>query len=437
MQRKFLAILAFAFLFLSVLAQATLFPARKGMVSDYSDKLDQTQIEELSSLIRQYEQQTSIEFAVVIVNSLDGKTAREYAEGIGDTWGVGKAGRNNGVVLLWAPSERAYSLRIADGLSADLGDEDAKRITQENLVPYFKRGEYYAGLKETLRAAMQKLGNETWEERLRARSEATRARSEGRTSTALMAVLIGAIVGLGAVLGVLLYRSRQGKEKLAEMADAQNLLADNLGIAESNAPQAQQLLHDLTAEMPEQDTRSLSEDLAAQRARIANIRNDAARLDFTDLTAYDEVLRIKDGAATEAGLLGSVRQRIGDIRRAKERSRALMQQLASEKFEISGVRDSSRRGEVDDLLSGSRAMYDQACQRSSMSMFDWLLINDMLNSSQDHVRKAEEASQAESYVPVTTTPSFDTSSTSFGGDTGGSFGGGGGFSGGSGSDGSY
>jgi uncharacterized protein len=169
MQRKFLAILAFAFLFLSVLAQATLFPARKGMVSDYSDKLDQTQIEELSSLIRQYEQQTSIEFAVVIVNSLDGKTAREYAEGIGDTWGVGKAGRNNGVVLLWAPSERAYSLRIADGLSADLGDEDAKRLTQTNLVPYFKRGEYYAGLKETLRAAMQKLGNETWEERLRAR----------------------------------------------------------------------------------------------------------------------------------------------------------------------------------------------------------------------------------------------------------------------------
>jgi hypothetical protein len=129
-----------------------------------------------------------------------------------------------------------------------------------------------------------------------------------------MAVLIGAIVGLGAVLGVLLYRSRQGKEKLAEMADAQNLIADNLGIAESNAPQAQQLLHDLTAEMPEQDTRSLSEDLAAQRARIANIRNDAARLDFTDLTAYDEVLRIKDGAATEAGLLGSVRQRIGDTK---------------------------------------------------------------------------------------------------------------------------
>lgn len=406
------------------------------MVSDYSGKLDLTQIEELSSLICQYEQQTSIEFAVVIVNSLDGKTAREYAEDIGDTWGVGKAGRNNVVVLLWAPSERAYSLRIADGLSADMGDEDAKRITQENLVPYFKRGEYYAGLMETLQAAMQELGNETWEERLQARSGTARARSEGRTSTALMAVLIGAIVGLGAMLGVLLYRSRQWKEKLAEMADAQNLIADNLSIAESNAPQAQQLLHDLAAEMPEQGTRSLSEDLAAQHARLANIRNDAARLNFTDVTSYDEVLRIKDSAATEAGLLGSMRQRVGDIRRAKERSRALMQQLSSEKF-ISDVRDSSRRGEVDDLLSGSRAIYDQACQRSSMSMFDWLLINDMLNSSQDHVRKAEEASQAEPYVPVTTTSSFDTSSTSFGGDTGSSFGGGGGFSGGSGSDGSY
>jgi len=148
------------------------------------------------------------------------------------------------------------------------------------------------------------------------------------------------------------------------------------------------------------------------------------------------MLRIRDSAETEVGVLGSVRERVADIRRAKEQSSTLMQQLSKEKFEISDLRDSSRREEVNNLLSGSRSMYDRACQSSSMSIFDWLLINDMLNSSQDHVRKAEEVSQAEPYVPLPTSFDTSTSSTSFGGDSGG-FGGGGGFSGGSGSDGTY
>ena len=100
MPRKLLAILGL--LVLNVSAQATTIPQSEGVVSDYAGKLDQAQIDELSTLIRNYEQRTSVEIAVVIVDSLDGKSAREYATGIGDSWAVGKAGRNNGVVLLWA-----------------------------------------------------------------------------------------------------------------------------------------------------------------------------------------------------------------------------------------------------------------------------------------------------------------------------------------------
>src|SRR5580765_5550365 len=126
-----LLILAFS---VGVLAQpATSFPATKGIVSDYASRLDEAQIKELSGLLKDYERQTSIEFVVVVVNNLDGLSARNYATGIGDSWKIGKAGRNNGIVLLWAPNERAYALRVAEGLSADLTDSDAAQITRQNL----------------------------------------------------------------------------------------------------------------------------------------------------------------------------------------------------------------------------------------------------------------------------------------------------------------
>jgi len=106
--------LLLVFFSIGVLAQpATSFPSIHGVVSDYAGKLDQAQINELSRLLKNYERETSIEFVVVVASSLDGLSARNYATGIGDFWKIGKAGRNNGIVLLWAPNERAYALRVA------------------------------------------------------------------------------------------------------------------------------------------------------------------------------------------------------------------------------------------------------------------------------------------------------------------------------------
>jgi uncharacterized protein len=423
---------------ISAFGQPSAYPRSKGAVSDYVGKLDGAQIEELTGIIETYKQQTSIEFAVIVVGSLQGESAREYAEGIGDSWGVGQAGRDNGIVLLWAPNERKYSLRIADGLSADLSNEDAERITRENLLPNFKREEYYAGLKETVVATMQQLGGKSWEERLQARAQAAQQRREEQRSDLWIAAGVVATIVLAALIAFALYRWRQRKQKLAEMADASTLIAENLRAARENAPKIQQLLSDLSQQAPEQDIKPLTSDLAAQPGRILDIEGDAARVNFTDLESYDEVLQIRDRAATEDSLLGSMQERVAEIKSARERSRTLMEQLSRQSFEIAEVRDSSKRGEVDHLLSQSRQMYEQARQDSSLSVFDWLIINNLLNSSHNQVQQAVEVSQAVPYVPSVSSSNNDSndSSSSFGGDSG-SFGGGGGFSTGSGSDGSY
>jgi uncharacterized protein len=91
---------AFLLLFSSASFAQSTYPRSKGAVSDYAGKLSQTQVAKLTSLIEDYQRQTSIEIAVVVVDDLQGQSAREYATGIGNSWGVGRADRNNGIVLL-------------------------------------------------------------------------------------------------------------------------------------------------------------------------------------------------------------------------------------------------------------------------------------------------------------------------------------------------
>jgi uncharacterized membrane protein YgcG len=478
---------------IGVLAQtAASFPAMKGVVSDYAGKLDEAQIKELSGLLKDYERQTTIEFVVVVVNSLDGLSARNYATGIGDSWKIGKAGRDNGIVLLWAPNERAYALRIAEGLSADLTDSDATQITRQNLLPNFKRGEYYAGLKETVLATMQHLGVTTWEERLEARkpdaeqetldrkrraeqawqAEVQRREAEARqaeqerqlqSDTRNGLLFLSALV-LVALLASGVFRLRRRRAKLAEMAQAVTLIADNLSAAEKNAPEVQRILDDCAREMPEQDISKLRESVAGQPERILKIKVDAQCIDAAKLESYDEMVRVRTSSEAECNLLECTKESIAKLKEAKAQSQAMMEKLSRETFEITDVRDSSRTDAVNQLLLQSRQDYEQARQGSSMSVVDWLIINQMLNNSQNQIRQAVSYSQEAPYAPSfptlddssssssrrSSSSVFDSSSSSGGffssGDSGGgggsfssgdSGGGGGSFSSGSGSDGTY
>src|SRR5215831_8071895 len=450
MPRRLTILMLLLTLSVGVLAQpATSFPAMKGVVSDYAGKLDEAQIAELSGLLKDYEQETSIEFVVVVVNSLDGLSARNYATGIGDFWKIGKAGRNNGIVLLWAPNERAYALRVAEGLSADLTDSDATQITQQSLLPSFKRGSFYVGLKATVLATMGYLGNKTWEARLKARQpdpeqetldrkrhaeEAWQAEVQRREAeaeqvrkiqsdarTAFLFVSVLTLGGLLVLLALVIRRLHRARAKSAEMAQAVTTIPDNLSAAEKNAPEVQRILDDCAREMPEQDISKLRESLAGQPDRILKIKVDAQCIDPAKLESYDAMVRVRRDSAAELNLLESTKESIAKVKEAKAQSQAMMEKLSRETFEITDVRDSSRTDEVNRLLLQSRQDYEQARQGSSMSLVDWLIINQMLSNSRSQMQQAVYWSQA---APAPVFSSLDDDSSSSRSSSSGWFGGG-------------
>jgi uncharacterized protein len=134
--------------FASLFSFAQDFPAKPDkLVNDYTRTLSSAQIQQLEQKLVAFDDSTSTQIVVAIVKSVGDYDVNEYALELGRKWGVGSAGKNNGIVILVALGDRKISIQTGYGLEGVLPDIYAKRIIENDIKPYFKSGDYYAGLE--------------------------------------------------------------------------------------------------------------------------------------------------------------------------------------------------------------------------------------------------------------------------------------------------
>ncbi len=85
---------------------------------------------------------------IVTVPTLGDYPIADYAFKLGTAWGRGSEGKNNGIVLLWAPKERKMFIATGYGLEGAIPDAIAKRIVSQVITPQFKAGQFYQGLSD-------------------------------------------------------------------------------------------------------------------------------------------------------------------------------------------------------------------------------------------------------------------------------------------------
>lgn len=117
----------------------------EGRISDFARILTQEEKGKLQRLTEEVERANGAELAVVTLPSLDGLSVEECAVTLFKQWGVGKKGKDNGVLFLVAPNERKARIEVGYGLEGSLNDAKAGRILDE-AMPYFKSGQYGEGL---------------------------------------------------------------------------------------------------------------------------------------------------------------------------------------------------------------------------------------------------------------------------------------------------
>ncbi len=130
-------------------AQAQLqLPERpQGFVSDFANMLSASTVQELEGRLSGYERETTNEIAVVTVEDLQETTIEDYAVRLFEKWQIGKAGKDNGVLLLIAESERQIRIEVGYGLEPTLTDAEAYGIISRKISPAFKEGDYDEGVR--------------------------------------------------------------------------------------------------------------------------------------------------------------------------------------------------------------------------------------------------------------------------------------------------
>ena len=148
-------------------AAAATFPALTGRVVDEANILDPATRSAAVTLLASLEQRTTDQVVVATVPSLEGNSIEVYANRLFNQWRLGRKERNNGVLLLVAPTERKVRIEVGHGLGRTLTDAVAKDIIERAIVPRFRTGDMAGGVTAGVADIVAVLSGdaETWKQR--------------------------------------------------------------------------------------------------------------------------------------------------------------------------------------------------------------------------------------------------------------------------------
>lgn len=137
-------------------------PTPQGYVNDYENIYSDREEAVLDSLIRAFENKTTIQIVVITFDTT--MTTRDSLDAltlhIGNAWGVGQKDKNNGVTIGISRGYRRITIRNGYGIEKILTNDETKQIIDTAFIPDFRASRYfegtYNGLLELMRILEQR-----------------------------------------------------------------------------------------------------------------------------------------------------------------------------------------------------------------------------------------------------------------------------------------
>ncbi|MFA7264374.1 MAG: TPM domain-containing protein [Caulobacter sp.] len=153
--------IAFAFVLfaaLPALAATPTFPPLTGRVVDEANVLSPATEAALTAKLEGLETASGHQLVVVTLPSLQGLEIEDYGYQLGRAWKIGSADKDDGALLIVAPSERKVRIEIGYGLEGVMTDALSSVIIQSAILPKFKAGDMEGGIVAGTDALVQQLG---------------------------------------------------------------------------------------------------------------------------------------------------------------------------------------------------------------------------------------------------------------------------------------
>ena len=115
-------------------------------VTDMAGLLDEPTEAQLNSVISQLERKNGAEIAVVTVSeTAPAASPKQFTTALFKYWGIGKKGKDNGVLFLISKGDRRVEIETGYGVEAILPSAKVSNIIDSQITPRFKKGDFKGG----------------------------------------------------------------------------------------------------------------------------------------------------------------------------------------------------------------------------------------------------------------------------------------------------
>ena len=149
------AFLLILFFIPSFLFAAHQWPRPSGYFNDFAHVVPPDQAQSLEGFLTEVTQKIGVEIAVVTVPSVEGGDIDRAAVELFKAWGIGKKGKDNGLLILLSIQDRKDRIEVGYGLEGVITDGATGTIRRHDMEPFFKQGNYGQGLINGVMALAQ------------------------------------------------------------------------------------------------------------------------------------------------------------------------------------------------------------------------------------------------------------------------------------------
>jgi uncharacterized protein len=139
-------------------AEAPPIPAPQGNVSDFAGVLDAASRKRLEEVVQALARDAEVKLAVATIRAAAPRSPKEWAVAAFEAWGIGEAGKDNGLLLLLAVEDRGVEIEVGYGLEARFTDSMAGYVLDQYAVPFFRQDRWEEGLVSTAEGLAGYLG---------------------------------------------------------------------------------------------------------------------------------------------------------------------------------------------------------------------------------------------------------------------------------------
>ena len=207
--RRILLIITFLAASVTTFAYDDIFrrPAEVHLVVDSADVFTTEQYAALTAKLDSFERATTVQIQIYTTYYLYGYDIVDFAQRLGEGWGVGQEGADNGIVIVCKPktmyANGEVTIQVGYGIEPFMPDVVCKQIIDNEMIPEFKKEHYYSGIDRAVDLCMQFVSDENAAKEYMAKKERRWFESPlFRVIYSILFMSLMALIWIGASSGV-------------------------------------------------------------------------------------------------------------------------------------------------------------------------------------------------------------------------------------------